>query len=66
MPFPCPSLTFDLSPGQEHLGYVHWVIANGMCLSVRSSLSEDHPLRRLLKQVRDAISRLPWPSMAFL
>jgi hypothetical protein len=41
----CCSLTL-----REHLGYVHWVVANGLGLAARTHLGPEHVLRRLLKQ----------------
>ena len=35
---------------KDHLGHLHWVIANGMMLAAREQTGRSHPLRRLLKQ----------------
>ncbi len=47
--------TFKMTLGtsltlKDHLGFLHWIVGNGMCIATRTALSEDHPLRRLLKQ----------------
>ena len=41
----CCSLTL-----RDHLGHLHWNVANGLALGLRTTLGVDHPLRRLLKQ----------------
>jgi len=35
---------------KNHLGQVHWIIANGLGLAARTELGVEHVLRRLLKQ----------------
>mmetsp|Transcript_11483 Transcript_11483/g.40878 ORF Transcript_11483/g.40878 Transcript_11483/m.40878 type:complete len:1212 (-) Transcript_11483:137-3772(-) len=41
----CTSVTL-----KDHLATVHWIVANGLMDSARSTLTADHPLRRLVRQ----------------
>lgn len=47
---------------KEHLGYLHWIIANGSMMAARESFHRYHPLRRLLKPHNYRTTSINWGS----